>query len=159
VALYPVRVPDLKRGHRRRSSGSTRCRPVREPLLISQGLHIADGDRAVGDRDRHIDQHRARIMPAATLPQAVGDLAQRRRQTDPVNKFGEQHCPGVRHLPVPSQVMPVASCPLYVVPAKCLFVWLSWTVQAHCLPTESRHFARLRGVSDHKIKQLLQQRG
>jgi len=64
-----------------------------QPLLISQGLHIADGDRAVGDRDRHIDQHRARIMPAATLPQAVGDRAQRRHQTDPVNNFGEQHCP------------------------------------------------------------------
>jgi len=49
-----------------------------QALLISQGLDVTDRHRAVGDRDRHIDQDPTRVVTSAALPQAAGGLAQNR---------------------------------------------------------------------------------
>ncbi len=99
-----VSVPGASRHPRApaRSSRLTRAasRAV-QPLLISQHLHVADSDRAVGDRDRDIDQHSPRIMPGPAFQQTIGRLAQRCRQTDPVRELGQQHRPGVRRHPRP----------------------------------------------------------
>jgi hypothetical protein len=95
-----------------------------QDLLVRQRLHAADRHGAVGDRDRHIDQHPTRIVPAAAFPQTVGGLAQRGGQPDPVREFGQQHRPGVRHHPGPVRSdhrRRPARCNGAL--AKCLSIW------------------------------------
>ncbi len=76
-----------------------------QALLVGEDLDVADRDRAVRDRDGAVDQHPTGVVTGPAFPQAVGGLAQRRGQADPISEFGQQHCPGMRHHPVPSQVM------------------------------------------------------
>ena len=58
----PGQYPPDRRGRRDRPG-----RPV-QALLISRHLDVADRHRAVGDRDRHIDQHPARVVPPRGVP-------------------------------------------------------------------------------------------
>ena len=50
-----------------------------QALMVSHRLDVADRDRSVGDRDRDIDEHPARVMAGAALSQPIGGLAQQRR--------------------------------------------------------------------------------
>ena len=62
-----------------------------QTFLISERPNIADRDRAVRDRDSHVDQHPARMVTCAAFPQSVGGLAQQGRQPDPIRQLGQPH--------------------------------------------------------------------
>lgn len=66
-----------------------------QTLLVGHRLHVGDGDRPVGDRDRDIDQDRTRVVAGAAFPEPVGGLAQCGGQPDPVCQLGQQHRAGV----------------------------------------------------------------
>jgi hypothetical protein len=61
--------PPDRRSRRDRSGWAVQA------LLIGEGLHVTDRDSAIGDRDRHINQHPARVVTSAAFPEAVGGLA------------------------------------------------------------------------------------
>ena len=86
-----------------------------QPLLISQGLDVADRHRAVGDRDRHIDQHPARVVPGAAFPQPISGFAQQRGEAIRSASSANSTVPACDTTPVPSVVMtgtvlPVVRC-------------------------------------------------
>ena len=50
-----------------------------QALVVCQDLHVADRHGPISDRDRDINEHPARVMAGAALPQPIGGLAQQRR--------------------------------------------------------------------------------
>jgi hypothetical protein len=86
--VEPVKQPPARRVGRHRPE---------QRSLIRQHRNIRDRRRAVSDRDRHVHQHPARIMPRPRLAQAGQHLAQLRRERGPVSDIGEQSGAGVRH--------------------------------------------------------------
>ena len=65
--------------------------------LIGQHRDIGDRRGAVGDRDRHVDQHPARIVARPRLAQPGQRLGELRGQRGPVRDIGQQPRPGMRH--------------------------------------------------------------
>jgi hypothetical protein len=65
--------------------------------LIGQHRNVGDRGGAVGDRDRHVDQHPARIMARSRFAQPGQVLGKLRGQRGLVRDIGEQPRPSMRH--------------------------------------------------------------
>ena len=65
--------------------------------LIGQHRDVGDRRRAIGDRDRHVDQHPTRIVARPRLAQPGQRLGELPGQRGPVRDIGEQPRPSMRH--------------------------------------------------------------
>ena len=73
--------------------------------MIGQGLDVADRDRSVGDRDRDIDQHPARVVAGAALPQPIGGSLSNAVSPIRSASSASRTVPACDTTPVPSVVM------------------------------------------------------
>jgi hypothetical protein len=128
-AAHPRAPPSAAVWPHRRGSTSTyvlarprqtaRCRVGRAAANMSSPTppaRIARPDRphcdvgdcrgSVGDRDRHVDQHPARIVARPRLSQGGQRLAQLRGERGPVSDIGKQPRTGMRH-----HTLTVSGCP------------------------------------------------
>jgi len=63
--------------------------------LVAQGAQVAQRVAAVGQHDRQIAHHPARVMPAAAPAQRGQPGRQRPREPQPIGALGQQRRPGV----------------------------------------------------------------
>ena len=79
-----------KRG-RGRGDRPEQCR------LIAQYCEVADRPATVGEQDREIGHHPARVMAGVAFPQIGHSVAERRGQPAAISQPGQQPGPDVRH--------------------------------------------------------------
>ena len=82
-----------------------RCHRPEQRSLIRQHRHIRDRRRAIGHRDRHVDQDPTRIVTGPRLPQPSESIGELPGQRGPVRDISEQPRPSVRH-----HTLAVSSC-------------------------------------------------
>jgi len=142
---------DAPPGHWMKSPSHTRKHPPSRPSQPSRTLHALRGSSR--------DTLPTGIVPCPAFPRAVGGLTQGCGQPGPVRKLSQQHRPGVRHHPVPSQVM--VGGDLLVVGCTCevpLLVGI-FVHQQDKNPSKDRHFHASSVRVGPQLNQLLQQRG
>jgi len=76
-----------------------------QALLVREGLDVADRDRTVGDRDRHVDQDPTRIVTSAAFLQSVSGSASAAVRPIRSASSASSTVPACDTTPTPSQVM------------------------------------------------------